>query len=212
MKLFPAFNPRWAQGLVRALDMKGDYPSGVSAPYQPSINVCDLDAPEFAFLRGDRLLEGVNGTLGDATHVPVVTLWNPNSAEVMLIVDSVEVTTDAGQDVALYLGGDLAGGVGFATLVARDARIQARNTTWGTKAVNNSLLPGSIPATAQRNRQAKIIAGTTYRFDGPWILTPFNVVTGLPAAQTLNVFGTIVATLLLVSFKCRERRWEKAER
>lgn len=212
MKIFPAFNPRWAQGLLRALDMKGDYPSGVSAPYQPSINVCDLDAPEFAFLRGDRLVEGTVAATGDATHVGVVRLFNPNSAEVMLIVDAIDVYTDGTQAIGLLIGGDLTGSSTPQTLVARDSRIQARNTTWATSQSGTALLPAALPAVNLRNRQGFAVSNTVgVHFEGPWILTPFNL-TGLPAAQSLNIFGTVVATTITVSFRGRERVWGKAER
>lgn len=211
MKLYPAFNPRFAQGLLRALGVQGDYPSGISTPYQVSINLADLDAEEYAFLRGDRLLEGMNGTLGDATHVPVVRLWNPNSADVIAVVDSIEVISDTAQFIGVFLGGDLVGNAGAATLVARDARLQARNSTWATGASGNVTLPGSLPSTSQRNRQVSVAPNTTYRIDGPWVMTPVNL-TGLPASMNLNVFGLTVATSLFVSFKVRERAWTKQER
>ena len=194
--------PELSEQTMRALELKADLPQYVEAKYQLGVTVQDWTLPEYWWLRRGRTYRsgGVTGPVAAQLSYQTLNLVSgPLPGTQMAIVDSVLIsntTAAAGQYQAYLATPAVLGGLINAQ--------QADDRQVGPPAFEvrgNSAVAAPVSLASQVN--VFIPAGSTFKLDGPWILT---------GNAMLVVLCLTVNTSVAVTIQWKERAMLTSER
>lgn len=189
VKDFLSQAPRYFEAWGRGFNVKGNLPNGFEPKARLTVQLSDLDQPEFGPLRGERrLCAGAFQNAAVAQAFALTAALLPTAPKTIVIVERIILTTTAlAQSYAIGFGtGSTA--VGVLARASMDERTFTGAGQLSLLDLNSQNLAG--PAIVAGGITYNVAPNTNYIVEGPWVLTGkmfpaiLQVIAGTP-----NQFG-----------------------
>lgn len=190
-------NPSFAAALVRALNVKGDYPAHITPELSPSLETLSLRDPEYQILSGWRrfrsgfLQAAVAGQRGFAQ-------LNTQQTDTLAVIEQITLSNPVAalSQFSVGLGGAVAAGASTTIMDPADDRISIQSRCVAN--IGTSAAP-VIPTLAELY---SVPGNSSLVIPGPWVIT---------GILGLCIIHSVVNTVLNVNVAWKERRLTKPE-